>query len=404
MTLGEITSFTVALTNITSQQHQFLPTKPNPTRDFTLVLMNAHSMSAAVLSILFKMQSMLSRLKNRISTNRQHTLTDVEISRSLGNLSVLPRELRDNIYAYIVPEGYTTKWHAVVHPGIHYTWLRHQEPGFEKPRYKSLKSPNAPKFNITIFLLSRIIHEEAMIVFYSLGTFRFAPPCFEFNGITSIGSFPSTNIANRIMNVELLYQMSLKKILILNSKGPRDLHSTILFWSPSPGPTALFKGNDIKRKSAFIQFKFFEWSSYKTEIIRTPILDDLKQLTGFRTVTLKLEKDSNNSYGDRAAWEKGRVELKSMLNEIRASLEPSLGHGAMSEPGVCWEFHSCQVVFHPRDHQVQMLKMRDTVTHEAEAVIGNIPRTLFQTYLRIRSLGAPRHSRPRDLVFSRAKC
>ncbi len=91
------------------------------------------------------------------------------------------------------------------------------------------------------------------------------------------------------------------------------------------------------------------------------------------------------------------------MNEFRASLEPSLGHGAMSEPEVTSELQSCQVVFHPRDHQAQMLKMRDTVTHEAEPVIGNIPLTLLQTYLRICFLGAPRHSRLRDLVFSRAK-
>ena len=291
---------------------------------------------------------MLSRLRNKISTNHQHTLTNMEISRSLGNLSVLPRELRDKIYAYIVPQGYTTNWHAVVHPGIHYTWLRHQEPGFEKPRYKYLKSPKAPKFNITIFLLSKIIHEEAMIVFYSLGTFRFAPPCFQLKGV---GCFPNINIANRIINVELFYQMSVKQLLILNTRGPQDLRSTILFWSPSPGPTALFKGNDIKRNSAFIQSNFPEWSTYKTDIIPTPLFDDLKQLTGFRTVTLKLEKFSNNSDDRRAAWENGRVALKSILNEFRASLEPSLGHGAMSELEVTSELQSCQVVFHPRDHQ-----------------------------------------------------
>ncbi len=332
-------------------------------------------MSAAVSSILFKMQSMLSRLKNKISTNHQQTLTDMEISRSLGDLSILPRELRDNIYAYIVPEGYTPNWHAVVHPGIHYTWLRHEEPDFEK------KSPKGPRFNITIFLLSRIIHEEAMTIFYSLGTFRFAPPSFQLNGV---GRFPNTNIANRIMNVELFYKMSVKKLLILNTKGPQNLHSTTLFWSPSPGPTALFKGNDVKRKSAFIQFNFSEWSSYKTKLIPTPLFDDLKQLTGFSTVTLKLEKFSNYSDDHRAAWEKGGEELKSLLNEFRASLEPSLGHGAMSEPEVTSELQSCQVVFHPRDHQAQMLKMRDTVTHEAEPVIGNIPLTLLQTYLRTR--------------------
>ena len=310
---------------------------------------------------------MLSSLKNNMSTTHQHTLTDVEISRSLGSLSVLPRELRDDIYAYIVPQGYTAKWHAVTHRGNHYTFSRHQEPGFEKPRYKYFELPNAPGFNITIFLLSRIIHEEAMIVFYSLGTFRFPTPCCQLNGIYR---FPNTNIANHIMNVELFYDMSLKTLLHLNAKGPQDLPSTTLFWSPSPGPTALFKGNDIKRNSAFIQLDFFEWSNHKTKIIPTTLFDDLKQLTGFRTVTLKLEKISGNSGRDRAAWKKWRIELRSMLQGFRASLEPSLGYGVMSELEVISKLQSCQVLFHPRDHQAQMLKMRDTVTHEAEPVMG----------------------------------
>ncbi len=291
----------MTLTNITSQQQQLLPTKPNHTRNFTIAL------NEGALHVCSSLVYLIQDAIYAISTNHQQTLTDMEISRSLGNLSILPRELRDNIYAYIVPEGYTPNWHAVVHPGIHYTWLRHQEPGFEKPRYKYLKSPKAPKFNITIFLLSRIIHEEAMTIFYSLGTFRFAPPCFQLNGV---GRFPTTNIANRIMNVELFYKMSVKKLLILNTKGPQNLHSTTLFWSPSPGPTALFKGNDVKRKSAFIQFNFSEWSSYKTKLIPTPLFDDLKQLTGFSTVTLKLEKFSNYSDDHRAAWEKEGVEFE----------------------------------------------------------------------------------------------
>lgn len=48
---------------------------------------------------------------------------DTETPKPLWNMSVLPRRLKDEIYAYLIPMGYTTQWDNLVRPETHYPLL-----------------------------------------------------------------------------------------------------------------------------------------------------------------------------------------------------------------------------------------------------------------------------------------
>ena len=54
---------------------------------------------------------------------------DTETLKPLGNMSVLPCELRDEIYAYLIPMGYTTQRDNLVRPGIRYPLMPSKAPG-----------------------------------------------------------------------------------------------------------------------------------------------------------------------------------------------------------------------------------------------------------------------------------
>lgn len=154
--------------------------------------------------------------------------------------------------------------------------------------------------------------------------------------------FSSTNIImNRMMTVNFFYRMNTNRV--------RDLDATTAL----PGPIALFKGNSVQRNSAFIKFKMLEWSSNTPSQIYSPLFEALKLLTGFRTVTLRLEAPP--WWGSRKQWAELCAGLEPLMNEITLALEPTLRTSAMGEQGLGedWSMHFppfLQFVFHPRDH------------------------------------------------------
>ena len=56
---------------------------------------------------------------------------DTEAPKPLGNMSVLHRELRDEIYVYLIPMGYTTQWDNLVRPEARYRLLTRKAPGLD---------------------------------------------------------------------------------------------------------------------------------------------------------------------------------------------------------------------------------------------------------------------------------
>ena len=62
----------------------------------------AHSESLSIKPIFTKMSSSLLALMNQDSTNGKHTLAEMKTLRPLENISVLPPEIRNIIYAHVI--------------------------------------------------------------------------------------------------------------------------------------------------------------------------------------------------------------------------------------------------------------------------------------------------------------
>ena len=297
----------------------------------------------------------------------------MEISKSLGRLSVLPRELRDKIYAYLVPVVYNIIW---------YTVSNGEAPVFVKSKLLRARRSDHTAFDMTILLSSKVIHEEAVRVLYSQGIFRFSTPYYVISDTPHavinifgcplplpphrLGAFPDTSITSRIKNVELSYNPDLDVLLSMNTEQAREFNLTTSLCSASPGPVALFSGNSVQRNSAFIKFRVSERSDYPSEIISSPLFNVLKQLTGFRSVILKvsiwMELENNRQMDQGYRSERLCTGLERLLNELTVALEPTLGNGATSELEIRDDLslglgcRSRQVMFHPRDHLAKMSK------------------------------------------------
>lgn len=317
------------------------------------------------------MPRIFSRLRRQAPTNYQHTHTNSETSSGLGKLSILPRELRDEIYGHLFPVGYTTLWCA------HYN---EKAAVFAKTNRLKAAWSKAPGFNIAILLLSHIIHDEAITIAYSQGIFGFYSPYNEVSVTPNasmtkrimiglryslslrrhgMGALPDTNVTNRIMNVEFHYDDDLdviaKRYTGWRFNPPKMFHST------SAGPVALFSGNTVQRNSGLICLRMSGQLSYPTEYINSPLLNAIKQFTGFRTLMLEFSVWMDTPEMQQLDKGTRRASLARWVNETTVALEATLGSGTTSEiegmedhrPIV---FH--QIEFHPRDDSAGTSKKR----------------------------------------------
>lgn len=223
----------------------------------------------------------------------------MEVSQPLGSLSGVPRELRDELYAYLVPAKIDLN------------------PLLDGHQYLTSKLSNSLVSTLAILRLSRTIHEEAMTVLYCRGTFRLLLPYHR------IRDFRVPSITDRIMNVEFSYRMLVQDIHTIEIA--RDFDAAT--YSSLTAPVTLFGGNSIQRKSALIEIWISEWSSYTINTIFSPFFEALKQLTGFRKVTLKLKAPRRPIYDAQRSCQV----LESALTRFNSALEPTLGTGVMSE-------------------------------------------------------------------------
>ena len=405
------------------------------------------------------------------STGDSDATAEMKTSNPLGDLAVLPRELRDEIFSYLVPMHYSICWekpdyfrcnkpafrgikhwiwsylvpmhcstsgdssdcprsnpalrgakyrlwsYLVPMPmhcstcwdssdcprsnpalrGINYRILSYLVPMHcstcwdsscclgNKPLFKGIDYPldkpvsrkiklveRSTEYNLAILRLSKRIYEEAVSIFYSKGIFGFD---ITYIDKCDLSKYPSTNITNRIMNVQFSLTLFFVDILKTDTEAERQLNASVSLGSVPHGVVALFTGNSVQRNSALIEFNTEMWCGYSTAIIPSPLFQVLKQLTGFRTVTLRVGcyRDWSDWYGPPAGtnafvanpWsdtgERGKrwAGLEPLLREFTAALGPSLG------PGVIGEFEHegggdtgwRRLVFHPRDYIAEMSKV-----------------------------------------------
>ena len=224
----------------------------------------------------------------------------------LGMLSVLPRELRDKIYWHVQEKEYNV-W-GVSSPYYYYKQL-------------SRITPHLPTVT-----LSKIIRRESLVVLHAKAVFVFQEDYDYYirSGIPFIDRF-----------------QNLKYYTPVNCVN----------WELRAKPISFFTGTEVLRNSCSI--KFLALPQDEIELLRSPLIGALKNLTGFKTVSVKL-KEPKCDEEDRLRPEQKATCVGPYFGTevvIRNALEPSLGPSVMSEIGEEGRFDThWKLTFHPRDH------------------------------------------------------
>ena len=280
----------------------------------------------------------------------------------LGNLSLLPREIRDEIYRQVL-----SKMHQAFYSCSLVESVIHVQP--DRCTLSLLKGERGgkTKSGLSILRLSKAIQDEAMPLMYSEVIFFFSYYINPFPPRRTFG----IDITTRMTNIVVSYDIALEL-----EKTP----DATMVWNVSmghvsgrPGDLALFQGASIKRNSILIDLSLRELSSHATKITRLPLFEAVKRFTGFKTVGVRItavfprrtpargsSETATNKSLDVARWEKLYAGLEPLLMAMSEALEPTLGKSSpVSEHG-SEDLARVQrhITFHPQDHLAAMSKAK----------------------------------------------
>ena len=170
--------------------------------------------------------------------------------------------------------------------------------------------------------------------------------------------------------IELTYSAKVKPF------GYQDVDERILkeFASARAGSLDFFRKSGITRDSILVTLELYNVWDYAPEMTKSPLFDALKQLTGFKTVTLRFAIMGTWNY--RHEKYERRIELfqlevlESTSKAVCEYLEPTLGNSSVmrklskKEIGddAVWLWKNpdiSEIVFHPRDHQAALSKAKN---------------------------------------------
>lgn len=296
----------------------------------------------------------------------------------LENLSIFPREVRDEVYSHVFPRGNIAIYLSSLElPDFYvnldrsFAYLTGRE-SLTEVGFSALSS------------LPKAIRDEAMSYLCSKGTFRF------YNcGIASNHQPQNPNvdidIINRVSKIEILYDVILYQDKDTGFDANMKMRSNDDARALS-GPLKSLQGATIARKSVIIGLKIFDGPDrllclgremmISAKMTKSPLLEALKQLTGFKTVTLTLYYETY--FRGEADVKKRCVGFEPLFGVLGKALEPTLGNSsAISEPTI-ENFYSGRlwsgrryITFHPRDHLTAVTKAKnDTVDVEQSKSIN----------------------------------
>lgn len=259
---------------------------------------------------------------------------NMDISESLGSMSALPRELRDEIYSYVLPRGHTLFWQE--NQESNYLPIGR----FLSNSFQPLHSPGS---NLALLCLSKNIHEEATPLLYSQNNFVFFPPS---PVSQKPAKLPRGAIADCITSVE--FHLILEDVYeqwTTDTEEAREYHARVSFGALLPGSVALFTGRHVRRRSALIKVEPRAWFSHATHIIPSPLFAAFGLLTGFQKVTVRIYASAmyfcpRKSMGDDeiAYWSQMEdwkmilfAGMEPLLEAFRVPLERTLGRGVLGE-------------------------------------------------------------------------
>ncbi len=276
-----------------------------------------------------------------------HTvLVQTKTSKPLGDLSVLPRELRDEIYRHVYSNTYMCYSRAFTQ---YVRYFRGEHYGSRSPLLRTSKA---------------ILH-EAIPFLYSAGTF-----CFNFNTdlafLPLAPQHPKVNVADLVTNINVFCDVGV-------SRMGRPMYG---YSSAQAGPLTPFQGVSITRKSILIDLRLWQCSTYATKILVSPLFEVFKNMTGFKTVKLRLTSLANSFFPPQGTsdtiisgwtrakqWEKLYAGLEPLLDAMTEALEPTLGSCCTISELVspCDNFKwsgQRHVIFHPQDHLAAIAKAK----------------------------------------------
>ena len=284
-------------------------------------------------------------------TIMKEALNTTQTVKSLGALSFFPREIRDEVYRHCLPKKRYC-WDSVLDCASLYD--PNDPVVYGTMRYRRLhsKCKEWTKSNLSILSLSKDIKEEAMVWLYLNGTF-----CLYYNlNLMRAEQVPQHPGTNNMTNFEISYGAAIDPEMGSKSYGWMD-----------GGPLHLFGGDTVTRKSILVVLRLCEWWRYAAIMTVSPLLDALKQLTGFETVTLRLAFVEFGKWPNTDEWRMLYTGFGSVLEDMSMALEPTLGKSsAMSEhlpEEIGPSLHKSrkgirEVVFHPRNHRAAISKAK----------------------------------------------
>ena len=270
-------------------------------------------------------------------------------SSSLGTLVVLPREIRDHIYGYVISDRYRAYYSdSIVND---YIVEESEATGMPWEMYHQLG----------IACTSRLLCDEVSQILYNKAMF-----CFQQYG-TAIAALESpleqnVKLIERIMNIELFIFISDPHI----ENFPVD--------HKDPGPLTFFHGSVIPRKSAIIRITSTSKRFFAGALLQSPLVNAIKGLVGFKSVILKAAYERTlstttvkSSYGSSIGTFHGELYQKDptwqLLSMAKENLGPHIGPSddiselVSPSGGSVWKDGYRQIEFHPREYVTNAMKI-----------------------------------------------
>ena len=252
----------------------------------------------------------------------------------LGTLSCLPRELRDEIYRHVGG----TKYYLSSPFKPYYQW----HTGDTGDR--DIVSP--------IVTLSKSIRQEFLAILYAETLFvirdttDFCSGTWRRNGIPWI---------DQIQNM-----MYVRSLFLYNDEDYNDYGYVPSEWARNitqkyAEPVSFFAGTEVLRKSCVVEL--YDLTPKAILLLESPFINALENLTGFKTVVVKLTTSSGMwCPEDAVKYIEGGPSCRDqaagfwiIVDEIKYRLELSLGPSVISEANGEHSTLGWELAFHPQD-------------------------------------------------------
>ena len=241
-----------------------------------------------------------------MSTSSSTSLTSSKVTTEdpgLGTLVKLPREIRDEVYRYLVKGSYH---------------LLHLVPFFVHPRHRR----NRDKFDPTALHLSKTIHHEAAEVYFSESLFA-----INLFYIGTMNKVPQQSF-DRMMNIGFLVRDDIRDI---NNDNTATWETTIKQF------------NSAKPIRGKIHVVFDIHSTLKLPSVPNDIFRSSGTLTRYRVVFLEafvafdhINRDRRGSPAAEEAIkrcdEKGDMLIATVMKDLEPTLGPAIFHRSKSQP------------------------------------------------------------------------